>query len=421
MRTSKYLIALIGAIVLAAIPLTAQAGGKAPLLSSDLPKFGAGVFGNFGYGSPGLTMAPGIGLAFDDYSLGIHIATNAEMFHIAANLDWFSINQAIPGAPFSLFVGPGVYAAMGFDSTGNSEIGAGLRGVVGIRSLMFGMLEAHAALVPAFGYVFVNDSQVLNWSVGVELGLGYAIPRKKGMSLQAKMPTTPWTPDGDGLNDALGLAVSLVDDYRLTSWSFDVTDPMGKPFYSLKSSADMPSVIGWDGNSNKGEKVVSMQKYGYTLTATDANGITKKVSGSIPVDMVFIKKGNDFQLGLTGFVFVPDSPKLVDDNSDAAKENRRLLTSLKTALERMKLYDTTIVGHAINVSGTDKEEKTLLSLSIARAETIKAELKKLGMDVSAIKTAGKGGTEPIVPNTDLDNRWKNRRVEFIMTPKGAVK
>ena len=137
--------------------------------------------------------------------------------------------------------------------------------------------------------------------------------------------------------------------------------------------------------------------------------------------MIFVKKGNNFRLDLTGFVFVPDSPQLVSDDSDAGKENTRLLAALKSALQRMNMYDTTIVGHAINVSGTDKEEKTLLPLSIARAETIKTVLKQLGLNVSGIKTAGKGGTEPIVPNTDLDNRWKNRRVEFIMTPKGAAK
>ena len=27
---------------------------------------------------------------------------------------------------------------------------------------------------------------------------------------------------------------------------------------------------------------------------------------------------------------------------------------------------------------------------------------------------GLGGTEPVVPFSDLKNRWKNRRVEFIL-------
>ena len=420
MRIRRLSIALLVCFAMLAMPALAQSGAKAPLFSSDLPKIGAGLYGNAGYGSAGLTVVPGVSFIVNDVQTGIHVGLGDNLFQIAANSDWLVVNKALGTSPLSFFAGPGLYAAFGHDSMTTTELAAGLRGVVGIRSLMFGMLELHAAVVPSVGLSYVTSPE-LNWSVGLELGLRYVVPRKKGMSLQTKLPSTPWTPDGDGLNDALGLAVALVDDYRITSWSFVVTDPTGKLFYTSQNERALPDEIQWDGNSNKGEKVVSMQKYGYTLTATDAMGNTKKSSGTIPVDMVFIKKGNDFQLGLTGFVFVPDSPKLVDDNSDAAKENRRLLTSLKTALERMKLYDTTIVGHAINVSGTDKEEKTLLSLSIARAETIKAELKKLGMDVSAIKTAGKGGTEPIVPNTDLDNRWKNRRVEFIMTPKGAAK
>ena len=227
--------------------------------------------------------------------------------------------------------------------------------------------------------------------------------------------------DGDGLNDNLGLKVNLVDDYPAATWTFAVTDPTGKPFYSQQVKQGLPSEINWNGASAKGEKVISMQKYGYTLTATDTQGITKSASGSIPVDLVFVKKGNNFQLDLTGFVFIPNSPKLVSDDSEAGKENKRLLAALKAALQRMNMYNTTIVGHAINVSGTEKEEKELLPLSVARSEAIKAELKSLGLEVGGIVTTGKGGTEPIVPNSDQENKWKNRRVEFIMTPKGAAK
>jgi flagellar motor protein MotB len=31
-----------------------------------------------------------------------------------------------------------------------------------------------------------------------------------------------------------------------------------------------------------------------------------------------------------------------------------------------------------------------------------------------MNVAGYGGTRPVVPHGDLQNRWKNRRVEFIL-------
>jgi outer membrane protein OmpA-like peptidoglycan-associated protein len=31
-----------------------------------------------------------------------------------------------------------------------------------------------------------------------------------------------------------------------------------------------------------------------------------------------------------------------------------------------------------------------------------------------MSTVGLGGTQPVVPHGDLENRWKNRRVEFIL-------
>ncbi|MCF6336150.1 MAG: hypothetical protein L3J12_10450 [Spirochaetales bacterium] len=41
-------------------------------------------------------------------------------------------------------------------------------------------------------------------------------------------------------------------------------------------------------------------------------------------------------------------------------------------------------------------------------------LSKLGVDPSRMDSKGMGGGNPIVPNSDLENRWKNRRVEFIL-------
>lgn len=37
--------------------------------------------------------------------------------------------------------------------------------------------------------------------------------------------------------------------------------------------------------------------------------------------------------------------------------------------------------------------------------------------MGAFTTIGYGGNRPIVPHSDLDNRWKNRRVEFILIKK----
>jgi len=51
-------------------------------------------------------------------------------------------------------------------------------------------------------------------------------------------------------------------------------------------------------------------------------------------------------------------------------------------------------------------------LSRKRAEAIKEALVERGVKAERITTAGRGGSEPVVPHSDMDDRWKNRRVEF---------
>jgi outer membrane protein OmpA-like peptidoglycan-associated protein len=74
-----------------------------------------------------------------------------------------------------------------------------------------------------------------------------------------------------------------------------------------------------------------------------------------------------------------------------------------------------VEGHAVNITQTEREEREeLLPLSTARAETVRQALIDRGMEPDRISIVGRGGSRPIVPHTDLDNRWKNRRVEFIL-------
>ena len=75
------------------------------------------------------------------------------------------------------------------------------------------------------------------------------------------------------------------------------------------------------------------------------------------------------------------------------------------------------------MSGTVAEEegtKTeiygpgLKQLSKERAQFVKSQLTKYGVDSSRLTAIGQGGTQPIVDRTDKANNWKNRRVEFIL-------
>ena len=80
-----------------------------------------------------------------------------------------------------------------------------------------------------------------------------------------------------------------------------------------------------------------------------------------------------------------------------------------------------IEGYANNISGTETEDRTAcIPLSLWRAEYIKNELIKRGINKEQIETVGKGGANPLASRTDRDNWWKNRRVEFVITYQSEV-
>jgi len=86
---------------------------------------------------------------------------------------------------------------------------------------------------------------------------------------------------------------------------------------------------------------------------------------------------------------------------------------MKEYIEFMKenpAYDVTIVGHT-DSKGSAKFNQTL---SQKRAESVKADLIKGGVDAKRISAVGKGESEPIADNKTAEGMAKNRRIEAVL-------
>ncbi|MDC7233359.1 MAG: OmpA family protein [Spirochaetales bacterium] len=229
----------------------------------------------------------------------------------------------------------------------------------------------------------------------------------------------PFSPDDDNVDDELRIALSVQDLSPIRDWKMTIFDPKGNEFISFGGRGRPSERIIWDGRSRTGELVQSAEDYPYEIRVTDFLGHSTVEKGLIPVDILVIRDGDRLKVRISNITFEPYKDTLVSSGEQGSK-NEEILQRLSEVLKKYGSYKILIEGHAVseyydNPARAAREEKEELQpLSLARAAAVKESLRKLGILGGRMEVAGKGGTDPIVPHSDLDNRWKNRRVEFIL-------
>jgi flagellar hook assembly protein FlgD len=229
----------------------------------------------------------------------------------------------------------------------------------------------------------------------------------------------PFSPDGDGSNDTITLTLNVTDPSPVDSWDITVNDPEGH-FFSDFSGKGAPTPITWDGMSSNGELVQAASDYTMKVTVRDALGNVGTLTQTLPVDVLVFREGDKLRVRVSSIIFKADTADYVNVPADQAQKNMQTLARLAQIFQKYGQYKIRIEGHAVMVNwdkpeaGKKEQDAVLIPLSKARAEAVKAALVKLGIDASRMTTDGLGGAVPIVPFSDLENRWKDRRVEFIL-------
>lgn len=252
---------------------------------------------------------------------------------------------------------------------------------------------------------------------------------------QLTVKTAPdyFSPDNDGVDDDLFIALKGTSSVSFVKWSFDINDPQnGKQFWGTSGKKAITEKIIWDGFGKNNELVQSATDYPYVFTVTDEIGMTSTVKGFIPVDVLVIRDGNFLKMQVPSIIFRSDMADFVGKDKDPKngldkakiENNERVLKRIADILNKFKDYKVTIEGHANNISGTEEEETSetlngvknipLVPLSEARAAYVKEKLVEFGVSDSRLTTIGQGGRKPVVKRADKENWWKNRRVEFIL-------
>jgi len=253
--------------------------------------------------------------------------------------------------------------------------------------------------------------------------------------VEIKVKPEYFSPDGDGVDDMLTFGIVADKNAGITEWKLEVLETAivesaalqeSKPTRSfmLWSGKGMPpSQITWNGKSPKGELVESATDYPFEFTCWDALGNQTKISGIIAVDVLVIRDGDRLKIRVPSIVFRANHADFIGLDSEIVARNEKVVTRIAQILGKFPDYRIRVEGHGNNVgkmlgysaSRIQQEEiNELIPLSTERAEVVRKMLVENGVDARRLTVVGLGSSEPVVPFTDVQNRWKNRRVEFVL-------
>jgi flagellar hook assembly protein FlgD/flagellar motor protein MotB len=245
-----------------------------------------------------------------------------------------------------------------------------------------------------------------------------------GPDLSFRSTPEYFSPDNDGVDDELTMFLSARDVSPIASWTLEIweaeIDTRGvetawKLFYRIEGRGSPAERTLWDGKSARGELVQSASDYPVTFRAVDALGNETTIDAKIGVDVLVIRDGDRLKIQVPSIVFRPGAADFVGLPPETVENNNRILRRIALILNKFRDYRVQVEGHANPVLRTEQEEREELQpLSEARARFSMNALADFGVLRSRLSSTGAGGTRPVVSPGDRENRWKNRRVEFVL-------
>ncbi len=260
-----------------------------------------------------------------------------------------------------------------------------------------------------------------HFSLGI--GIKHRIPvlRKfPPLNAEVELSTTVFSPDGDGVNDTLDIALQTKNGSSCREWTVEIRDHHQNPVKTWSGKGEPPGEIRWDGYSSENSMVFSASDYYLEIRMTDKLGNRLSDTAEFVTDVFVENVGGQLRIRIPGIQFSPGAADFSLLSREEIDKNREKIARLSTILDKFPDYRIMIEGHGNLIYWASKEkaqkeqEDVLIPLSRARAMQIKRVLIEEGIDPDRLDVSGKGGESPLVPFSDEQNRWKNRRVEFIL-------
>lgn len=125
-----------------------------------------------------------------------------------------------------------------------------------------------------------------------------------------------------------------------------------------------------------------------------------------------LRFGNVKETARGTLITLPESLWVGARSADLAPKASAIIEPLAALLANNPDYRVVIEAYTDNRG----DQETLRQLTQNRADALAAQFAAAGLDNRRIQPTGLGGASPVAPNTTVNNRARNRRVELVLVP-----
>jgi outer membrane protein OmpA-like peptidoglycan-associated protein len=265
--------------------------------------------------------------------------------------------------------------------------------------------------------------ETLNPNFSIQLGIKRSHPVKielPPVELSLNVVPDIFSPDGDGENDLMEIDLEIKNVKSVEKWQISIFDYKLNLVNFWAGTGIPPENTEWSGYSYTDELIASASDYGVIVNLQDFLGNETIATKYFLTDILVENENGKYKIKINSIIFPPNSADISLLSKEEQDENQDIIKKIATKLQKFNDYNIRIEGHG-NIDSwknevlAEKEQiEVLIPLTEKRAMAIKDALIAAGMDEKRISVLGVGGSSPIIPFSDEQNRWKNRRVEFIL-------
>jgi flagellar hook assembly protein FlgD len=206
---------------------------------------------------------------------------------------------------------------------------------------------------------------------------------------------------------------------KIDDWTMDIYDQGGDLFKTFSGKWPTNQAT-WDGKGIHGEMVQPAEDYAAVAHVRDEFGNVGEVKAIVPIGILAEKTATGYLIPSSHIYFKAFTVDFKNVFPRLARQNLARLDALAAMLKKFPGYLIRIIGHAVMMhwddpaKGRAEQRVVLVPLSRARAEAVRKALLERGLDASRVTTEGVGASIQLVPDSDLEGRWQNSRVDLFL-------